>query len=102
MLTLHRRLVLSSAEGVDAVCEYVFHLPDWPEGEDECVLEYASKTASGIAVSTIGAELAEAYYRRRQGGIMYFTGGRPGRVFVSLDARWCRWLSASSGLGVSP
>ena len=101
VLTMHRRLVRAKAESAESSCMYVFHLPDWPDGEDECVLEYQSGSASAIVPSTIGARLAETYYRRRQGGMMYFTSEHRERVFVSLDARWCRWSSVTSGLHVA-
>src|SRR5688500_4801469 len=39
VLKTPRRLVAVSAEGVDAVCRYVMHHPEWPEGEDEWLLE---------------------------------------------------------------
>ena len=102
VLAIHRRLVKAEGKSVEPVCKYVFHLPEWPDGEDECVLEYRSGSARAIAGSTVGARITETYYRRRQGGIMYFTSDEPGRIFVSLDARWCRWDSVASGLGVVP
>jgi hypothetical protein len=102
VLTRHRRLARELADGVGPVCKYVLHLPDWPRGEDECVLEYPTATVRAVSVGTLGARLAEVYYRRRQGGIMYFTSERSDRIFLTMDSRWCRFGSVVKGLKAVP
>lgn len=88
--------------GVPARCKYLMHLEGWPEGEDECLLEFASNRISGIATESWGAKLAAAYYRRRQGGIMIFAGPTEGSSFISLDARWCSWSNVVTGIHAVP
>src|SRR5688572_21356657 len=79
-------------------CRYSMELPDWPKGETECVLEYATASISGVAASGVGARLARRYYGHRLGGIYYFTGSERERTFLMLDSRWCTWFAADSGL----
>lgn len=97
-----RRLATGEGEGLAAVCKYVVHLEGWPEGEDECLLEFPMAEIHGVDHTTVGSRLAIAYYGRRQGGIMWFNGSEQGRSFVSLDARWCKWDSVVSGLRAVP
>lgn len=91
-----------AGDGVRATCKYVMHLEGWPAGEKECILEFPIDGITAVRPTTLGARLAATYYRHRQGGLMYFRGATPGRAFVSLDARWCRWASVPEGLRAIP
>lgn len=101
-LQKHRRVSTDPGEGVGAVCKYVVHLEGWPEGEDECILEYPTATISALRPTTTGSRLAARYYRHIQGGIVVFSGPEVGRSFVALDARWCRWPAVADGLHALP
>lgn len=97
-----RRVGTLEGPGLPATCKYEMHLQGWPEGEDECILEFASDAIRGIEAETLAAQLAATYYQRRQGGIMTFAGPTAGRAFISLDARWCGWSSVVQGLHAVP
>lgn len=97
-LNKEHRILPSRGDGVSAVCKYVMHLDGWPEGEDECILEFPARSVRGLEAESLGAWLATIYYQRRQGGNMFFTSAAPDRRFISLDARWCRWSSVGDGL----
>lgn len=102
VLNKQHRILPSPGVGVSAVCKYVMHLDGWPEGEDECILEFPARSARGLETGSLGAWLATTYYQRRQGGNMFFTSEAPDRRFISLDARWCRWDSVVHGLRLIP
>ena len=102
VLDKEHRILPSGGDGVSAVCKYVMHLDGWPEGEDECILEFRARSARGLGTESFGAWLATTYYERRQGGNMFFTSTAADRRFISLDARWCRWSSVVDGLRLIP
>lgn len=101
-LEKQRRVGAGEGDGVAAVCKYVMHLDGWPEGEDECVLEFPVDGVRDVRATTAGASLAVAYYWHRQGGLMFHRSPTPHRTFITLDARWCRWDSVTEGLRVIP
>lgn len=102
LLQTRRRLSGGEGNGVAAICKYVTHLAGWPEGEDECLLEFPVAEVHGIGHTTAGSRLALAYYNHTQGGIVWLSGPEHGRSFVSLDARWCKSDSVVLGLRVLP
>ncbi len=102
VLRKQRRILAGEGEGVPAACKYVMHLDGWPEGEDECVLEFPLGTIQALETTTFGAWVAANYYRHRQGGNMFFTGPEAGRSFLSLDARWCKWGAVVDGIRALP
>jgi hypothetical protein len=102
VLNKQHRILPSRGDGVAAACKYVMHLDGWPEGEDECILEFPARNARGLAAKSFGAWLATAYYQHRQGGNMLFTSEATERRFISLDARWCESDSVVDGLRLVP
>ena len=100
-LRKHGRIIPTKGSGVAAACKYVTHLEGWPKGEDECILEFPVDSVQSIWANTLGARLAGIYYSRQQGGIMVFSGPKPGRRFIALDARWCRWGAVANGLSIA-
>jgi len=96
------RVALGEGDGVGASCKYVMHLDGWPQGEDECILEFPVSRIRAVEATTVGSRLAARYYWRRQGGLMIFRSEASHRVFISLDARWCRWVSVTEGLRAIP
>ncbi len=77
---------------------YLLQLNGWPEGEDECILEFPVEMIRGLEITTATAWLATRYYQHRQGGIMVFSGPEPGRRYISLDSRWCKFEGVVNGI----
>lgn len=97
-----RRQPRLAGHGVAASCMYLTHLEGWPDGENECLLEYPTETVRGVQATSLGARVAERYYSRRQGGLLSFTAQDSERVFLMLDSRWCNWRSVIRGLELVP